>query len=244
MDGLDQETLGKLQELMKNADPTKAPSRKVLLEMLDTVDLSDEMKENLKTMLTGDVPKVFGGVAGGSILAVLFVLMVFTVLGEFGVKMAEVEDQDFVSETRLNIGEAIGEKLKESIAHMDLLNTLQKMVAVTPEDEESVEIRDKLRGVLAQFRDLTDEDKEKFTKQIKEGLVQKLGDRLKDNAMMANVEDAIRSAVMTKLYMVAAGIILLILIFVFFGYKLYKSIKEKEKKREEKKKAKQMKKKK
>ncbi|XP_026742311.1 uncharacterized protein LOC113504276 [Trichoplusia ni] len=158
--------------------------------------------------------------------------------------MAEIEDQDSISEARLNLGEVIGEKLRESIQHMDLLNTLQKMVAVTPEDEESEEIRDKLRGVLAQFRDLSDDDKAKFSAQIKEGLVQKLGDRLKDNAMMANVEDAIRGAVMTKLYMVAAGILLLILIFVFFGYKLYKSIKEKEKKREEKKKAKQMKKKK
>lgn len=82
MDGLDQETLGKLQELMKNADPSKAPSRKALLEMLDTVELSDEMKENLKAMLTGDVPKVFGSFGGGSLLAVLFILLVFAFLSK------------------------------------------------------------------------------------------------------------------------------------------------------------------
>ncbi|XP_021201673.3 uncharacterized protein LOC110384617 [Helicoverpa armigera] len=110
------------------------------------------------------------------------------------------------------------------------------MVAVEPGDEESEVIRDKLRGVLAQFKDMTDEDKAEFAKKIKEGLASKLSMRLKNNEMLAGVEDAIKEAVMTKLYMVAAAAFVILVLIVFFGYKLYKSIKEKEKKREEKKK--------
>lgn len=83
MDALDHEALGKLQELVKDADPSKPPSRKALLEMLETMDLADDVKENLRTMLTGDIPKVFGGYGGGSILAVVFILLVFTLLSKF-----------------------------------------------------------------------------------------------------------------------------------------------------------------
>lgn len=144
----------------------------------------------------------------------------------------------------LGLGAAIKEKLTESIQHMDLLNVLQKMVATTPEDEESEEIRDKLRGVLEQFKDMTDEDKAAFTKQIKDGLANKLIMKMKDSAVIDNIEGAMREAIMSKLYLVAIGFFLLMMLIVFFGYKLYKSIKDKEKKREEKKKAKQMKKKK
>ncbi|PZC84794.1 hypothetical protein B5X24_HaOG203784 [Helicoverpa armigera] len=159
-------------------------------------------------------------------------------------KMADQEHLDFATEDGPSLGTVISEKLTESIANMDLLNTLQKMVAVEPGDEESEVIRDKLRGVLAQFKDMTDEDKAEFAKKIKEGLASKLSMRLKNNEMLAGVEDAIKEAVMTKLYMVAAAAFVILVLIVFFGYKLYKSIKEKEKKREEKKKAKQMKKKK
>lgn len=83
MDALDKDTLAKLDALLKNADPNKAPSRKVLIDMLDTVDIADDVKENLKAMLTGDVPKVFGDYGGGALLAVLFILLVFTMLSKF-----------------------------------------------------------------------------------------------------------------------------------------------------------------
>lgn len=123
--------------------------------------------------------------------------------------MADVEDQD-PGQDRLQLSKVIGEKLTESIQNMDILNTLQKMVATEPGDEESVAIRDKLKGVLAQFKDMSAEDKAKFAAKIKEGLASKLSNRLKENAMLAGVEDAIRSAVMTKLYMVAAVVLLVL----------------------------------
>ncbi|XP_075988283.1 uncharacterized protein LOC142984499 [Anticarsia gemmatalis] len=144
----------------------------------------------------------------------------------------------------MGLGAAITDQLSQSIQNMDLVKVLQKMVAQTPEDEESVEIRDKLRGVLQQFKDMTDDDKAMFTNRIKEGLKNKLSMKLKDSGAFSNIEEAVRSAIMTRLYMVAAGVVLLIILIIFFGYKLYKSIKDKEKKIEEKKKAKQMKKKK
>ncbi|KAH9633729.1 hypothetical protein HF086_008751 [Spodoptera exigua] len=158
--------------------------------------------------------------------------------------MADQEDLEQTQDPGMSISKMIGEKLTESIQNMDVFSTLQKMVSMEPGDEESEGIQNKLKGVLEKFRDMSPEEKKQFAAQIKEGLASKLSMRLKDNAMLAGVEDVIRSAVVTKLYMVAAAVLVFILVLVFFGYKLYKSIKEKEKKREEKKKAKQMKKKK
>lgn len=122
--------------------------------------------------------------------------------------MADEEQHDVPD--RLDLSKVIGEKLTESIQNMDLLNTLQKMVATEADDEEGEGIRDKLKGVLQQFKDMGPEDKVKFASKIKEGLASKLSMRLKDNAMLAGVEDAIRSAVMTKLYIFAAVVLLVI----------------------------------
>ncbi|CAH0698038.1 unnamed protein product [Spodoptera exigua] len=264
MDGIDKDSLDKLQQLIdQTTEPGKAPNRKAIIDMLDTVDIADDVKENLKAMLTGDVPKVFGGYAGGSLLAIFFIILVFALIAidaahghpdlmgfifrsqtKRKTKMADQEDLEQTQDPGMSISKMIGEKLTESIQNMDVFSTLQKMVSMEPGDEESEGIQNKLKGVLEKFRDMSPEEKKKFAAQIKEGLASKLSMRLKDNAMLAGVEDAIRSAVVTKLYMVAAAVLVFILVLVFFGYKLYKSIKEKEKKREEKKKAKQMKKKK
>lgn len=74
---------GSLDEILKSNDPTKMPSTKELLQMLETSNIPEEMKENLKTMLTGSVPKVFGGY--GSYLAVLFVILIFSILRKFSI---------------------------------------------------------------------------------------------------------------------------------------------------------------
>lgn len=84
MDTLDKGTLDKLQELVEaSSEPGKPPSRKVLMDLLDTADISDDVKENLKAMLIGDVPKVFGGYAGGTILAIVFILLVFALICKY-----------------------------------------------------------------------------------------------------------------------------------------------------------------
>lgn len=80
MDAFDQEAYTKLQELLKDVDPEKAPSRKEILNMVDSLDLSDEAKEKIKVMLIGDVPKVFGAYGGGTLLAVIFILVVFALI--------------------------------------------------------------------------------------------------------------------------------------------------------------------
>lgn len=83
MDGIDKESLDKLQQLIdQTTEPGKAPNRKAIIDMLDSVDLADDVKENLKAMLTGDVPKVFGGYAGGSLLAIFFIILVFALIGK------------------------------------------------------------------------------------------------------------------------------------------------------------------
>ncbi|CAB3241929.1 unnamed protein product [Arctia plantaginis] len=87
MDAFDQEAYTKLQELLKDVDPEKAPSRKDILNMVDSLDLSDEAKEKIKVMLVGDVPKVFGSYGGGTLLAVIFILVVFAMIFFFGYKL-------------------------------------------------------------------------------------------------------------------------------------------------------------
>ena len=94
MDTLDKGTLEKLQELVAaSSEPGKTPNRKVLMELLETVDLADDVKENLKAMLTGDVPKVFGGYAGGTILALVFIFLVFAMISKcFLVIFSNIKD--------------------------------------------------------------------------------------------------------------------------------------------------------
>lgn len=130
--------------------------------------------------------------------------------------MAEQEDLE-PQDPGMSISKMIGEKLTESIQNMDVFTTLQKMVSMEPGDEESQGIQNQLKGVLEKFRDMNPEEKKEFAKKIKDGLASKLSMRLKDNAMLANVEDAIRSAVMTKLYMVAAAVLIFLLVLGMFG---------------------------
>ncbi|CAB3241931.1 unnamed protein product [Arctia plantaginis] len=144
----------------------------------------------------------------------------------------------------MGFGAAISEKLASTISNMDVVSTLQKMISTIPEDEESEDIRNRLKNAIEQFQLMSDEEKAEFTLKVKEGLMSKLQAKLEESGALNQLEDAIRGAVMSKLYMIAAGFILLVILLVFFGYKLYKSIKDKEKKKEEKKKAKQSKKKK
>ncbi|KAJ0170197.1 hypothetical protein K1T71_014125 [Dendrolimus kikuchii] len=85
-DNVDVETkYDTLEEILKSNDPSKMPSTKELLEMLETSNVPEDMKDNLRAMLTGGVPQVFGGY--GSILAVLFVLLIFFILLFFGYKL-------------------------------------------------------------------------------------------------------------------------------------------------------------
>ncbi|XP_050358977.1 uncharacterized protein LOC126779148 [Nymphalis io] len=150
-----------------------------------------------------------------------------------------------MSNSDMDLGSMIKDQVAQSIKNVDVLSMLQKMVASTPEDEESEDIRQKLQGILAQYNNLPENEKIQFVQQLKEVLANKLAMKLKDSPIdLSGVEDAIKDAVVSQLYIVAAAIFVFVVILVFFGYKLYKSIKDKEKKREEKKKLKQMKKKK
>ncbi|XP_026316665.1 uncharacterized protein LOC113227838 [Hyposmocoma kahamanoa] len=144
-----------------------------------------------------------------------------------------------------SIGDAIKQQLKQTVENVDIVGILQKIVATSPEDEESEEIREKLQGVLEKYNAMSDEDKVNFVSQMKGLLSSKVAMKLDQTDLnLDELQNAIGEAVMYQLAFLAAGALILVLLFVFFGYKLYKSIKEKEHKREEKKKAKQMKKKK
>lgn len=78
MENLDA-NLNKIEEMM-NSDPNYVPSTKELLEMLNSADMDDEMKESLKSMLAGDVPQFFGGHGIGTTVAIVFVLIIFSVI--------------------------------------------------------------------------------------------------------------------------------------------------------------------
>ncbi|XP_045508406.1 uncharacterized protein LOC123704152 isoform X2 [Colias croceus] len=128
----------------------------------------------------------------------------------------------------------IGEVVTEAVKNSDVVSMLQQIVATSPSDGESEEIREKIQNVLERYNNMDEVDKEVFVNQLKEALAMKLSMKLRDNVY----EDG------PSYVPVLIAALLIFLVVVFFGYKLYKSIKEKEKKREEKKKQKQMKKKK
>lgn len=70
-----------LEDILKAGDPTRLPTTKEMLKMLETTEMPEELKENLKNMLTGGVPQVFG--SQGSILAIVFVIALFAVICKF-----------------------------------------------------------------------------------------------------------------------------------------------------------------
>lgn len=60
------------------------PSKKDLLQMLKDSNMTDEMKENLKSLLGGGrAPELFGTSSGGSYLGIVFILLIFAILREF-----------------------------------------------------------------------------------------------------------------------------------------------------------------
>ncbi|XP_014363934.2 uncharacterized protein LOC106715217 isoform X1 [Papilio machaon] len=143
------------------------------------------------------------------------------------------------------IGKAITKKLSDSLKNMDVLGLLQNLVAMTPEDEESEEIRGKLQDVMKQYNDMPEDEKVLFANQLKDALATKLQAKLDNTPFdLSGVDAAISRAIYVQVVLYGLAALFLLILIVFFGYKLYKSIKDKELKREEKKKAKQMKKKK
>ncbi|KAJ2939370.1 hypothetical protein O0L34_g13465 [Tuta absoluta] len=144
-----------------------------------------------------------------------------------------------------NIGDAIKKSVAESFKSMDPVGLMRTMVSETPEDEEGLQIKEKLEGILKKYEEMSEEDRESFVGQMKEMLASKISAKLSDtNINMDGLQEAIGQAVMQRLIFLGVGVLIFVILLVFFGWKLYKSIKEKEIKREEKKKQKQMKKKK
>ncbi|XP_039747576.1 uncharacterized protein LOC120624881 [Pararge aegeria] len=136
-------------------------------------------------------------------------------------------------------------QLKQSIQNADVLSMLQRMVASVPDNEEAEEVRQTLQQILDHYETLDEGDKEYFLSYLKQEIMGKLAAKLEETPIdMTELEEAIKGAIMGQVYLVAAVAVVIFLILVFFGYKLYRSIKDKKTKQEEKKKLKQLKKKK
>ncbi|XP_038217832.1 uncharacterized protein LOC119836529 [Zerene cesonia] len=74
-----------LQRISDMLDSDTPPSKKELLDMLNSAEIDEEVRESLRSMLTGDVPQVFG--AYGTVLGVVFVFLIFFVMLFFGYKL-------------------------------------------------------------------------------------------------------------------------------------------------------------
>lgn len=62
-------------------DSDGLPSRKKLMEMLASSNLTDEMKNNLRALMGGALaPELFGASSGGSYIGLVFILVIFTIL--------------------------------------------------------------------------------------------------------------------------------------------------------------------
>ncbi|CAG9136246.1 unnamed protein product [Plutella xylostella] len=57
------------------------PSTENLMKMLEESNMTDEMKENLRQMLSGGrAPELFGASTSGSWLGVVFIIVIFSIL--------------------------------------------------------------------------------------------------------------------------------------------------------------------
>ncbi|OWR55471.1 hypothetical protein KGM_213858A, partial [Danaus plexippus plexippus] len=63
-----------------NNDEKYEPTAKELLEMLDTADLDEETRQSLRSLLGGDVPQFFGGTGSGTLLAITFAALIFSII--------------------------------------------------------------------------------------------------------------------------------------------------------------------
>lgn len=141
-----------------------------------------------------------------------------------------------------NLGQVVSGKLIESLQSMNVLDTLKKIVATEGGDAESEEVKKKLQGVIDKYTSMTTDEQATFQNQVREALASKLSAKLQDR--FSNLQEDIGTAIVYRMGLLAAVAVVVVFIVVFFGYKLYKSIKDKELKKEEKRKAKLQKKKK
>ncbi|XP_069686028.1 uncharacterized protein [Periplaneta americana] len=88
---------------------------------------------------------------------------------------------------------------------------------------------EQLLAVLDQLKGISDEDREQLRQEL---------------LMGQQPQEPVQPPLSTEFFVLMSMFIILFIGFVFFGYKLYKSLKEKERKRDEKKKLRQQKKKK
>ncbi|XP_045782406.1 uncharacterized protein LOC123878993 isoform X2 [Maniola jurtina] len=79
------EELRKLEELLK--DENYEPTTKELLEMLETSEMDEELRESLRGMLAGHAPQLLGGAGRGTLLAVSLGMIIFCIILFFGYKL-------------------------------------------------------------------------------------------------------------------------------------------------------------
>ncbi|KAG5678194.1 hypothetical protein PVAND_007887 [Polypedilum vanderplanki] len=119
----------------------------------------------------------------------------------------------------------------------------------TPEGQALADkIRNKLKDLNTQFKELSPEDREKFTKDFQEKFSETFQDvkesikaRMDQNPDYASAEEEreipinnFRVAPEPNYFFFLIAFIIVLVIFGFFGYKLYKSIMEKELKKDKK----------
>jgi len=98
----------------------------------------------------------------------------------------------------------------------------------------SPEAKSRLKDMMKQFKGLDDSEKKDFEDNLKHQLTDRYSGALRNYYLSELMNNALVGVCAATVF----------LLFVFFGYKLYKNLKEKERKRDEKKKLRQQKKKK
>lgn len=126
-------------------------------------------------------------------------------------------DESQMADAPSNFGDVIKQKLAESVQDMDIVSMLQNIVAVTPEDAESEEIRQKLQGVLEKYNDMIESDKELFVSQMKDLLATKISNNFNPgNVNLDGLQEAIGQAILYRLAFLAIGVLFLIILFGMF----------------------------
>lgn len=126
-------------------------------------------------------------------------------------------DEDITSEGN---NDALGKKLLGLLSHLN--------------EHLSPEAKSRLKDMMKKFKGLDDSEKKDFEDNLKHQLTDRYSSALRNYHLSELMNNALVGVCAATVF----------LLFVFFGYKLYKNLKEKERKRDEKKKLRQQKKKK
>lgn len=120
------------------------------------------------------------------------------------------EEDQVLDASNGGFGAMITQKIVESVKNMDIAAVLQKMAESSTDDEEAAEAQSQIKSILEKYHSMGAEEKEQFTSQIKNVLMSKMSERMKDR--LSGLDETIQEAIINKLILVGVGGLVLVIL--------------------------------